>query len=83
MNSYVTVYIDPKEIKPLHVDVFKNGKLVYITPSLNEIREYVNDQLTNKVWEEELRFENPHTHFVDLTDNLYNLKKTMIKNAKQ
>lgn len=82
MNSYVTVYIDPKEIKPLHVDVFKNGKLVYKNPSLEEIREYVNDQLTNKVWEEELRFENPHTHFVDLTDNLYNLKKTMIKNAK-
>ncbi|MFQ9511816.1 MAG: nicotinate phosphoribosyltransferase, partial [Lachnospiraceae bacterium] len=51
-------------------------------PELSEIREYVQYQLTNTVWEEEQRFENPHTHYLDLSTNLYNIKEEMLRIKK-
>ena len=61
------------------VTIFKDGELVYKKPKLDEIREYVDYQLKNQVWEEEQRFENPHTHYVDLSPTLYKIKEDMLK----
>jgi len=83
-------YIDPLKpwkkmqfenvnIKELMVTIFKDGELVYKKPKLDEIREYVDYQLKNQVWEEEQRFENPHTHYVDLSPTLYKIKEDMLK----
>ncbi len=67
------------EIKELHKTIFKDGELVYKQPDLEDIREYVNYQLKNQVWEEEQRYENPHTHYVDLSEKLYQIKENMLK----
>lgn len=86
-------YVDPKKpwkklafenytAKKLHYTIFEDGKLVYKLPELSEIREYVQYQLTNTVWEEEQRFENPHTHYLDLSTNLYNIKEEMLRIKK-
>ncbi len=64
--------------KPLQVTIFEDGKLVYEKPELDEIRNYVKYQLENQVWEEEQRFENPHIHYLDLSTELYNIKKEML-----
>ncbi|MBO4789804.1 MAG: nicotinate phosphoribosyltransferase [Oxalobacter sp.] len=64
--------------KALQVPVFKDGKQVYQCPSLNEIRDYVKDQLENKVWPEELRFENPHRHYLAMTENYYQMKMALL-----
>lgn len=67
------------EVKEMQKVIFKDGKLVYEKPALDTIRSYVKHQLTEQVWEEEQRFENPHIHYVDLTTKLYNIKKSMLE----
>lgn len=65
-------------VKELQVPIFKDGKLVYKSPSLSNIREYVQQQLSNEVWSEEQRFENPHRHYLDFTPDYYDMKMEML-----
>ncbi len=64
----------------LQVPIFKDGKLVYKLPSLDEIKAYVADQLNNKVWPEELRFEYPHRHYLAMTESYYKMKMALLNN---
>jgi nicotinate phosphoribosyltransferase len=64
--------------KPLQVTIFRDGELVYQKPKLSEIRAFVQDQLQNQVWEEEQRFENPHIHYLDLSEALYSIKEELL-----
>lgn len=66
------------DVKELQVPIFENGKLVYDKPALKEIKDYVSYQLDKLVWEEEQRYENPHTHYVDLSKKLYEVKESML-----
>ena len=43
-----------------------------------EIRDYAQKEC-EKLWPEILRFENPHTYYVDLSEKLWNLKHTMLE----
>lgn len=67
-------------IKDLMVKIFDNGKPMYTSPSVMEIREFSNLE-TEKLWPEVLRFENPHEYPVDLSDNLWSLKQTLLHSA--
>lgn len=64
--------------KKLLVPIFKNGKLVYEKPSLKEIRQNYFDNL-DTLWDEVLRFENPHEYFVDLSQDLWEIKDNLLK----
>ena len=68
--------------KNLRVQVFKEGKQVYQSPSLEEIRTYCKEQI-DTLWDEILRFENPHTYYVDLSQKLWELKYKMIEDYKK
>ena len=63
------------------VPIFKNGKCVYKEPTLSEIRDYCSEQIDN-LWEEVKRFENPHTYYVDLSENLWRVRKELIEEHK-
>ena len=65
-------------VKNLRVQLFKNGKKVYQCPSIEEVREYCAEQIET-LWEETLRFENPQTYYVDLSQNLWNVKNQLIE----
>jgi nicotinate phosphoribosyltransferase len=65
------------EVKSLHVEVIKDGKLVYDMPSLKEIKEYAKLELES-FWDEYKRLDRPHLYKVDLSDDLYELKRTML-----
>lgn len=65
-------------IKELMVDIFKDGKLVYKLPTLEEIGKYADDNLA-EFYPEYRRTVNPQEYKVDLSDSLYDLKKSMIK----
>ena len=54
-----------------------DGKPVHHMPSVEEIRSYIKDQLENQVWPEELRTNNPHKHFVDMTEKVYKVRSEM------
>ena len=63
--------------KELLVPVFKNGKCVYDCPSIQEIQAYCAGQL-DCLWDEVKRFENPHNYYVDLSEQLYQIKSILL-----
>lgn len=58
--------------------IFLKGKLVYEKPTIEEIREYSNVEV-EKLWEESLRFERPHEYYVDLSQDLWDLKRALLE----
>jgi nicotinate phosphoribosyltransferase len=54
------------------------GKRTCELPDTREIAEYVNDQLTNEIWDTEQRFENPHKHYIDMSPDYYEMKMSML-----
>lgn len=68
-------------LRDLLVPIFKNGKLVYDSPDIEEIRRYRKEEL-DTLWEEVKRFSNPQIYYVDLTKKLLDLKHEMIDKYK-
>ena len=64
-------------VKDLHVQIFKNGKPIYESPAVSEIKSFAEEE-TNKLWPEVLRLENPHNYYVDLSSKLWNLKQNLL-----
>ena len=65
-------------VRPLQEQIFKNGELVYTTPSLKEICEKSKKEL-GTLWPEIKRLKNPHKYYVDLSKTLWNLKNDLLK----
>ena len=63
--------------RELLVPVFRQGELVYHSPSLTEIQAYCKGQV-ELLWDEVKRFDNPHTYYVDLSDKLWNIKEDLL-----
>ncbi|OUN06923.1 nicotinate phosphoribosyltransferase [Flavonifractor sp. An92] len=64
--------------KELLVPIFQNGKQVYTSPSITEMRSYCASQV-ELLWDEVKRFENPHTYYVDLSQTLWDIKQDLLK----
>lgn len=64
-------------VKNLRVQLFDKGECVYESPSIEEIKAYCAEQIET-LWDEMLRFENPQTYYVDLSQNLYDLKQKLL-----
>lgn len=67
--------------KPLLIPIFKNGKKVYNSPDIHEIRNYCQKQL-NTLWEQIKRFEYPQTYYVDLSKKLWNVKNDLLESCR-
>lgn len=63
--------------KKLQVKVFEKGRLVYENPTVKEISAYRQEQV-DSMWDEVKRFENPHTYYVDLSEDLWNLRNDLL-----
>ena len=61
-------------MRNLMVEVFRDGKQVYFSPTVKEIAAY-SQLVRSEFWEEFVRLVNPSEYKVDLSDQLYNLKK--------
>ena len=66
------------EAKELQVPIFKDGKLVYQMPTLDEIRTYCLSEV-DRLWDEIKRFDNPQTYYVDLSQKLWDIKYGLLK----
>lgn len=66
------------EAKNLRVQIFEKGKLIYELPAIKDIKEYCKNQIAT-LWDEILRFENPHEYYVDLSKELWDLKNGLIE----
>ena len=64
--------------RPLQVPVFQNGKQVYQSPELDDIRAYCLQQV-DTLWDEVKRFDNPHQYYVDLSQRLWDIKNELLQ----
>ncbi|CAM2831005.1 nicotinate phosphoribosyltransferase [Hathewaya histolytica] len=64
-------------VKELMVKIFDKGKPVYKSPSVMEIKKFAEKELS-KLWPEVLRFDNPHSYYVDLSQELWELKQGLL-----
>lgn len=66
------------KIEPLLVDVIVDGKLVYDSPSIEEMRR-VRDQDLERLDPGVKRIMNPHIYHVSLSQRLWDLKQALVK----
>ena len=66
-------------IRRLLVPIYKKGFQVYESPETMAIRDFCASQL-DSLWDETRRFSNPHMVYIDLSDKLYDLKKSLLDN---
>ncbi len=64
--------------KPLLVQIFEEGKCIYESPNIHEIRDYCIAEL-EMMWDEVKRFDRPHRYFVDLSQKLWDIKDRLLK----
>ena len=62
----------------LSTPIYENGKRVYQSPSLNDIKKFCKAQV-NTLWDEVKRFENPHRYYVDLSQKLWDTRSALLK----
>ena len=86
-------YIDPEKpwkalnfenctFKEMQQLVVKSGKRTQPSPSLQEVRDFVNHQLKHEIWEEEQRFVNPHKHYLDMSPAYYKMKMNLLHHVE-
>lgn len=68
---------DTYTIRELMIPVFLKGECVYESPKVMEIREYCFKEL-DTLWDETRRLVNPHKVHVDLSNELYQIKKQLL-----
>ena len=69
-------------VKELQVPIVQNGEVVYDDPTWKEKQQYCREQMQT-LYPEVKRIENPHGYYVDLTRKLLELKKRLLKEAKE
>ena len=70
------------EVRELLVPVIKEGKRVYESPSVMELRDYCQKE-QNTLWDESRRFVNPQKVYVDLSQKLWDLKKDLLEEISE
>ena len=65
-------------VRELQIPIFKNGKLIYTEPSLEEKRAYCDKEM-NSLYPEVRRAEKPHKYIVDLSNELRELRDELIR----
>ena len=64
-------------MREILLPIFKSGECVYHSPSVAEIAAYCRQE-KKTLWEETKRLFYPHNVYVDLSDELYSVKKELL-----
>ena len=80
VQTYKTMTLTDYHVRELLVPVFVEGHQVYESPNIQEIQKYAKTEI-DSMWDEYRRLSMPHTYKVDLSDELYDLKKRLIAAA--
>ena len=57
--------------------IFDKGRKAYASPTVKEISERRAKEV-DSLWDEVKRFEKPHTYYVDLSQDLWNLRQDLL-----
>lgn len=77
-NTWKKTELENYTVRELQVPIFEQGELIYQIPDLKLTREYCNQEyetLTDRITD----LENPHKYYVDLSEELRNLKEAMLE----
>ena len=73
--------VDNFVAKKLQVKIYEKGKLIYEIPKVKDIAKHCKEQV-DSLWDEVTRFENPHTYYVDLSEELWNLRHSLLNKLR-
>ena len=79
--TWKTKTISDFTARPLQVQVYKDGQLVYDLPKLQDIQAYCKQELAI-MWDSVKRFDNPHNYYVDLSQKLWDIKHELLTHHK-
>ena len=65
-------------VREMLVPIYEKGRLVYDRPTVQEIRKYCEKELS-LLWNEVKRLKNPHVFYVDLSQKLWEMKESLLK----
>ncbi|MCA9766844.1 MAG: nicotinate phosphoribosyltransferase [Carnobacterium sp.] len=82
VHTYINKTVTNFTARPLLVDIFVKGQLIYKMPTLGMIKTYAVKSL-NSLWEEYKRNLNPEPYPVDLSQKAYDHKMNSIKAIKK
>lgn len=79
VDTWKKTYLQPGTytLREILVPVFLDGKCVYESPSVKEIKAYCAQE-QETLWEESRRLVNPHKVHVDLSNELYQVKHALL-----
>ena len=64
-------------VRRLNTPIYQDGRRVYQTPPLEQIKQYCAGQV-DTLWDEVKRFENPHRYYVDLSQRLWDERQKLL-----
>ncbi len=74
----LTNYTARELLEPL----FRKGECIYKERNIEEIKSYCREQI-DTLWDEVTRFENPHNYYVDLSQQLWDVKHELLRKNKE
>lgn len=77
-ERWKTTTLDDYDARCMLHKIFDNGKNVYESPALDKIVEFANAEKA-RFWDEYKRIDNPQIYKVNVSDELYSLKHTILK----
>lgn len=78
VDTWKQITLRNYNIRPLLIPIYKNGKLVYEDKTIQEKQAYC-EQEWQSFYPEVTRIDSPHEYYVDLSDDLRNLKQNLIE----
>lgn len=76
--TWKTKTLENYKARKLLIKIFDKGKCIYQSPSVHEIKKYCQREIET-LWDEVLRFENPHRYYVDLSFKLWKTKQKLLR----
>jgi nicotinate phosphoribosyltransferase len=77
-NPLIYKMINDYHLIDLHVNLYKDGELVYQLPKIEQIKDY-SKQALSLLWDEHKRYMNPARYYVDLSQACFDNKQALIK----
>lgn len=80
-ETWKTTDLENYNVRLMTEVIFKNGNQVYVEPTIEEKKEYCDNEFKT-IYPEIKRLDNPHQYYVDLTNKLRELKEAMIMEVR-
>jgi len=81
-HTFISKFVTNFEAIELHHDIFVEGELVYVSPSIQEIQAFAKNNL-NLLWDEYKRTLNPEQYPVDLSQKCWDNKMRNIREEQE